>query len=90
MTDETGGEGGEGGGGEKGISLEARLRRLEEIVGQLETEELELDRALAIFEEGVVHVREAERALSGAELRVEELLGDGDQLSTRPLEGVEE
>jgi exodeoxyribonuclease VII small subunit len=72
------------------VSLEARLRRLEEIVGQLETEELELDRALAVFEEGVVHVREAERALAGAELRVEELLGEGDQLNTRPLEGVEE
>ncbi len=87
MTNETGGESGEG---EGGVSLEARLRRLEEIVGQLETEELELDRALAIFEEGVVHVREAERALTGAELRVEELLGEGDQMSTRPLEGVEE
>ena len=35
------------------MSLEARLRRLEEIVGNLETEELELDRALALFEEGV-------------------------------------
>ncbi|MFH1763835.1 MAG: exodeoxyribonuclease VII small subunit [Gemmatimonadota bacterium] len=67
------------------MSLEARLRRLEEIVGQLETQDLELDRALAIFEEGVVHVREAERALAAAELRVEELLGDGEALSTRPL-----
>jgi exodeoxyribonuclease VII small subunit len=84
MTDETGGAGGEG------VSLEARLRRLEEIVGQLETEDLDLDRALAIFEEGVAHVREAERALASAELRVEELLGEGGHLSTRPLEEVEE
>ena len=84
MTNETDG----GGGGD--VSLEARLRRLEEIVGQLEAEELELDRALAIFEEGVVHVREAEQALAAAELRVEELLGEGDQQSTRPLEGLEE
>ena len=84
MTNET--DGGDGG----DISLEARLRRLEEIVGQLEAEELELDRALAIFEEGVVHVREAEQALAAAELRVEELLGEGDQQSTRPLEGLEE
>ena len=72
------------------MSLEDRLRRLEEIVGQLETEDLDLDRALAIFEEGVAHVREAERALASAELRVEELLGDRGQLSTRPLEEVEE
>ncbi len=78
MTNETG-----GGEGEK-VTLEGRLRRLEEIVGQLETEDLELDRALAIFEEGVVHVREAERALAAAELRVEELLGDGDTTEHPP------
>jgi len=69
------------------VSLEARLRRLEEIVGQLETEELELERALALFEEGVTHVKEAEKALSAAELRVEELLGEGENLQTRPLAG---
>ncbi len=68
----------------EGISLESRLRRLEEIVGQLETEELELDKALALFEEGVTHVKEAEGALAAAELRVEELLGDSGE--TRPLE----
>lgn len=71
-------------GEEQGLSLEKRLRRLEEIVGQLETEELELDRALALFEEGVAHVKEAEGALAAAELRVEELLGETGQ--TRPLE----
>lgn len=71
--------------GEKGaLSLEARLRRLEEIVSQLETEELELDRALALFEEGVSHVKEAEGALAAAELRVEELLAESGE--TRPLE----
>ena len=68
------------------MSLEARLRRLEEIAEKLEAEELELDRALALFEEGVVHVKEAERALSAAELRVEELLSQGEELSTRLLE----
>ena len=65
-------------------SLEARLRRLEEIVSQLETDDLELDRALALFEEGVTHVKEAEGALAAAELRVEELLGEGE--GTRPIE----
>ena len=70
-----------------GPSLESRLRRLEEIVAQLETEDLELDKALALFEEGVGHVKEAEGALAAAELRVEELLGDSGQ--TRPLEEEE-
>jgi len=71
---------------ESGPSLEARLRRLEEIVGQLETEELELDRALALFEEGVGHVKEAEAALAAAELRVEELLAEGPGEESGPLE----
>ena len=72
--------------GTDGPALEARLRRLEEIVGQLETEELELDKALALFEEGVGHVKEAESALAAAELRVEELLGEGEGGGKRPLE----
>lgn len=74
------------------LSMEGRLQRLEEIVGQLEAEELELDKALELFEEGVVHVREAERSLAAAELRVEELLrenaegADGEEPVTRPLD----
>jgi exodeoxyribonuclease VII small subunit len=66
-------------------SLEGRLRRLEEIVGQLESEDLELDKALALFEEGIQHVKEAESTLAAAELRVEELLGRGEDAGTRPL-----
>jgi len=67
------------------MALEARLQRLEAIVGNLEAEELELDRALALFEEGVAHVKEAEKVLAAAELRVEELLGEGEETSTRDL-----
>lgn len=65
------------------LGLEARLRRLEEIVSLLEADEVELEKALALFEEGVAHVREAERVLARTELRVDELLGDGP--ATRPL-----
>ena len=72
------------GGGD--MSLEARLQRLEAIVGNLEAEDLELDRALALFEEGVAHVRQAEKVLAAAELRVEELLGDGNETSTGDLQ----
>ena len=87
MTDRAAGEDRVGADEGGDVSLEARLRRLEEIVGQLETEELELERALALFEEGVTHVKEAEKVLSAAELRVEELLGEGENLQTRPLAG---
>ena len=60
------------------LSLEARLGRLESILARMESEEVELDEALQLFEEGVGHVREAERVLAETELRVEELLASGE------------
>ena len=59
-------------------SLEERLRRLEEILSRLGQDDVALEEALELFEEGVGHVRDAERVLAQTELRVQELLGDGD------------
>lgn len=71
--------------GADSLGLEARLRRLEEIVSLLEADDVDLERALALFEEGVAHVRQAEGTLARTELRVEELLGQGSSAVTRPL-----
>lgn len=68
-------------------TLEERLKRLEEILGQLESDEVELERALALFEEGVALVRDAEAVLASTQLRVEELLAGGH---TQPFEEAEE
>lgn len=92
---ENGGKGREetaeaGGADDPELKLEGRLRRLDEIVSALETDDLELDRALALFEEGVAHVRQARKILAEAELKVEELVGEEEALETRPLEGGEE
>lgn len=67
------------------LPLEKRLSRLERIVAELEGGDLELEAALALFEEGVRHIREAEALLARAELRVEELIGDVGGLETRPF-----
>ena len=67
--------------------LEGRLKRLEQIVSALEADDLELEKALALFEEGVAHVRAAEKILAEAELKVEELL-QGDR--TRTLEAPDQ
>lgn len=56
------------------MSVEERLRRLDRIVAALDAEDAELEQSLALFEEGIRHVRAAERLLSAAELRVEELI----------------
>jgi exodeoxyribonuclease VII small subunit len=67
------------------LSLEARLRRLDEIVSSLEGGEMELERGLALFEEGVGHIRECEKLIAQVELRVEELVGKSEQPKLRPL-----
>lgn len=61
--------------------LEPRLRRLDEIVAGLEREDVELEDALALFEEGVGHIRAARRLLDGATQRVDQLLEveEGDE-----------
>lgn len=59
--------------------LDARLKRIEEIVAALDSDTLDLDAALALFEEGVAHLGHAREMLRKTELRVEELIGpEGD------------
>jgi exodeoxyribonuclease VII small subunit len=56
------------------------LARLEEIVRKLEADDVELDTALALFEEGVARLRAARERLADAELKVQAVLeaADGD------------
>lgn len=59
-------------------SLGDELDRLEEIVRRLEADDLDLDSALALFEEGVTRLREARARLEAAELKVRAVLEDAD------------
>ena len=64
------------------------LARLEEIVRRLESDDVELDAALALFEEGVSRLRAARERLLAAELQVQAVLGDaGGDLRTADLDG---
>ncbi len=68
------------------VSLEQRMERLDAIVAKLESDGLELDEALALFEEGVAHIREADRMLRSAELRIERLIaGPGGSVEIEPV-----
>ncbi|MGZ8470010.1 MAG: exodeoxyribonuclease VII small subunit [Gemmatirosa sp.] len=60
------------------MTFEATLARLQEIVDELEHDELELDRALQLFEEGVAKLREASTELSRAEAQVRLLVEKTD------------
>ena len=60
------------------MTLEQTLARLEEIVHRLEEERLDLGDALALFEEGVAHLRDAAGTLSEADARVKKLTEQAD------------
>jgi exodeoxyribonuclease VII small subunit len=56
------------------LDFEATMAELERIVGALDREELDLDEALRLFEDGVRHVRRANRLLEDVRGRIEELI----------------
>jgi exodeoxyribonuclease VII small subunit len=60
------------------MSFEKSVGRLEEIVRELDRDELDLDGALALFEEGITHLRTASSALTKAEARVQQLVEAAD------------
>jgi exodeoxyribonuclease VII small subunit len=60
--------------GPAGAPLADELARLEEIVRRLEAEDVDLDAALSLFEEGVARLRAARERLAAAELKVQAVL----------------
>ncbi len=57
----------------RGPSFAEQLERIEEIVRRLETEELDLDEALRLFEDGVERLRAARERLTAAEAKVKQI-----------------
>ena len=60
------------------MTFEQTLNRLEEIVRELERSDLDLDRALALFEEGIGHLRTAAVSLKQVDTRVQQLVEAAD------------
>jgi len=60
------------------MAFEQDLARIEEIVGTLEREEMPLDKALKLFEEGVECLRRAAIALADADGKVQRLVEQAD------------
>ena len=60
------------------MSFESHLNRLEEIVEELDGDEVALERALALFEEGIAHLRSATTELGRLEEKVKVLSEEAD------------
>lgn len=71
------------------MPLGARIHRLQRIAADLDREDIELEDAMRLFEEGVAHLRAAESLVRQAELRIERLLEDSDGVRTEKLNADE-
>ncbi len=68
-------------------SFRAEVERLEAIVRSLEGENLDLDEALELFQEGVGRLKKARELLSESELTVQRVLEESDgTIGTEDLE----
>lgn len=65
-------------------SFEAAYRELQQVVAQLESGDLDLERAVQLFERGSQLVEQCERVVDAAELRVTKLAAE----SASPLSDV--
>lgn len=63
--------------GNKKIDFESSLKELESIVEKLEDENINLEDSVKSFEEGVNLVKECQKQLQNAELKIKKLLNDG-------------
>jgi exodeoxyribonuclease VII small subunit len=61
----------------KKIDFESSLKELESIVSKLEDENINLEDSVKSFEAGINLVKECQKQLEEAELKVKELLDDG-------------
>ena len=67
-------------GKDKQTDFESSLKALESIVERLEDENINLDDSVKSFEEGINIVKECQKQLQEAELKIKTLLDDGSSI----------
>ncbi len=76
--------------GAEELSFEVALERLEQVVSRLEAGELELEVALATFEDGVALSRRCAEQLKQAERRIQVLTRESGEWTAQDFEAPEE
>ncbi len=64
----------------KNLNFEDSLAKLEGIVDALEDNDVSLEESVKKFEEGIKLVKDCQKQLKEAELKVNKLIGDGEIL----------
>jgi len=70
---------------QKPMKFEEALKRLEEIVNQME-QDADLEKSLVLFEEGIKLVRFCSSKLEEAKKKIEVLVKKGDKLAAEPFD----
>ena len=72
-------------GKDKQTDFESSLKALESIVERLEDENINLEDSVKSFEEGINLVKECQKQLQEAELKIKTLLDDGSSIDIEDL-----
>jgi len=63
------------------VNMEQTLNQLEEIVSKLESDEVDLDEALKLFEEGVKLSDQVQKKLKDSELKLKQVIESSEGFS---------
>ncbi len=72
------------------INFEETIKKLEDIVKELESDELDLDTSVSKFEEGMKLSKQCSEFLENAEKRISILIKDGDNIKEEDFTPEEE
>jgi len=71
----------------KDLSFENKMKRLEEIVSQIEKSDVELEDSIKLFEEGVDLSKDCQSLLDTAEQKVKALVYSGGDIEVKDFNG---
>ena len=74
----------------QGYDFEQSLANLEQLVEQMESGELSLEKALETFEQGIQLTRQCQTMLGQAEQKVQLLIENNGNLESQPFDAAEQ
>ena len=74
----------------KGNNFETSLKRLEEIVNEMETSQLDIDKAMKLFEEGISLVNQCSLKLDETKKKIEILVNKDGKIEKENFKGKNE
>jgi len=71
----------------KELTFEEILQKVESTIDKLQSGEMELDKSIDEFKEGMTLIKDAQKKLDSAKMKVQEVLKEGGEFSYKDIEG---